>query len=684
MGIRVPRITLKADFGDDASFGELRALSLGYGLHQAWIFAAMFGASSIFGVPDLMEASGGGAISLAFLVSIIVYAATLLFCAATDQKFLSFYVSRKTTVGAAVSMALGTLMLVPVISGTAGMAVHVVAGIMTGIGSGLLILQWGTAFARHEQPTIVINTAVAIAAGVVVYAVVLHLVPRPASGVIAALLPLLEMALLLQETPQPFTEREERPVFQPLPVNRGKFFMKLGLPIAVLGIALGALRQTSVQTILPAATGTEQALAVLAACGALVLVLVTLLALQSASGWNRLFRPLVPFVAVVVFLFPVGGSDGSVISSLALLVGYMSFEAMLWICFGELSQQYRLSPVLVFGAGRGIQAITSLFGSMMPVFAVAWADILPMGNSTVIVILLLAMVFAYALLPSESEIRKLVLDCPVAKLIANDGFNRAVAAQQAASARSAAEETAGFEASDRPNPSDADAPDETPAAREDADAASTHAAPSAPSQSDDATTPNQAARQAAQLEPAAQAATPPAEAVEAAVVPSAAALAAPAASAAPTPAPAAPAPTTPAPAGDAATRGQSAHVAPTLAATPSAPTAPAPATSPAASAPATSASPAAMGSSSGGSIWPTEKRGRFKRKCEATANRYLLSARETEVLFFLAKGHNATSIQEQLYISEGTTKTHIRHIYRKLDVHSQQELIQIVENAEVD
>lgn len=681
MGIRVPRITLKADFGDDASFGELRALSLGYGLHQAWIFAAMFGASSIFGVPDLMEASGGGAISLAFLVSIIVYAATLLFCAATDQKFLSFYVSRKTTVGAAASMALGTLMLVPVISGTAGMAVHVVAGVMTGIGSGLLILQWGTAFARHEQPTIVINTAVAIAAGVVVYAVVLHLVPRPASGVIAALLPLLEMALLLQETPQPFTEREERPIFQPLPVNRGKFFMKLGLPIAVLGIALGALRQTSVQTILPAATGTEQALAVLAACGALVLVLVTLLALQSASGWNRLFRPLVPFVAVVVFFFPVGGSDGSVISSLALLVGYMSFEAMLWICFGELSQQYRLSPVLVFGAGRGIQAITSLFGSMMPVFAVAWADILPMGNSTVIVILLLAMVFAYALLPSESEIRKLVLDCPVAKLIANDGFNRAVAAQQAASARPAAEEAAGSEAGDRPNPSAADAPDETPAAREDADAASMHAASSAPSQPDDTTAPNQAARQAAQLEPTASMDTPSAGAGEAAPASSAAAQAAPAAS---TPAQAAPTSTASSPADDAAARGQSAHVAPTLAATPSAPTAPAPATSPAASAPATSASPAAMGSSSGGSIWPTEKRGRFKRKCEATANRYLLSARETEVLFFLAKGHNATSIQEQLYISEGTTKTHIRHIYRKLDVHSQQELIQIVENAEVD
>ena len=283
--------------------------------------------------------------------------------------------------------------------------------------------------------------------------------------------------------------------------------------------------------------------------------------------------------------------------------------------------------------------------------------------------------------PQHPRDRKLVLDCPVAKLIANDGFDHAVAAQQAASARSAAEEVAGFEASDRPSSSAVGAQDETSAAREGEDAASMHAASSAPSQPDDTTAPNQAARQAAQLEPTASMDTPSAGAGEAAPASSAAAQAAPAAS---TPAQAAPTSTASSPADDAAARGQSAHVAPTLAATPSAPTAPAPATSPAASAPATSVSPAAMGSSSGGSIWPTEKRGRFKRKCEATANRYLLSARETEVLFFLAKGHNATSIQEQLYISEGTTKTHIRHIYRKLDVHSQQELIQIVENAEVD
>lgn len=76
--------------------------------------------------------------------------------------------------------------------------------------------------------------------------------------------------------------------------------------------------------------------------------------------------------------------------------------------------------------------------------------------------------------------------------------------------------------------------------------------------------------------------------------------------------------------------------------------------------------------------------GRFKRKCAAVAETYLLSRKETEVLFLLAKGRNAATIQEQLFISAGTANTHMRHIYRKLNVHSQQELIALVEETEVE
>lgn len=76
--------------------------------------------------------------------------------------------------------------------------------------------------------------------------------------------------------------------------------------------------------------------------------------------------------------------------------------------------------------------------------------------------------------------------------------------------------------------------------------------------------------------------------------------------------------------------------------------------------------------------------GRFKRKCSAVADRYLLSRKETEVLYLLAKGRKSAAIQESLYISEGTANTHMRHIYRKLDVHSQQELMDLVESETLE
>jgi DNA-binding CsgD family transcriptional regulator len=74
---------------------------------------------------------------------------------------------------------------------------------------------------------------------------------------------------------------------------------------------------------------------------------------------------------------------------------------------------------------------------------------------------------------------------------------------------------------------------------------------------------------------------------------------------------------------------------------------------------------------------------RIPQQIEVIANTYLLSRREIDVLACLARGHNASYICKHLYIAEGTAKTHIRHIYRKLNVHSQHELIELVEQIEI-
>ena len=66
MGIRVPRITVNADFGDDTAFGDLSLLSVGYGLHQAWVYAVMFGTPTIFGTQTYVTGMYGSHASQRF------------------------------------------------------------------------------------------------------------------------------------------------------------------------------------------------------------------------------------------------------------------------------------------------------------------------------------------------------------------------------------------------------------------------------------------------------------------------------------------------------------------------------------------------------------------------------------------------------------------------------------------
>lgn len=60
------------------------------------------------------------------------------------------------------------------------------------------------------------------------------------------------------------------------------------------------------------------------------------------------------------------------------------------------------------------------------------------------------------------------------------------------------------------------------------------------------------------------------------------------------------------------------------------------------------------------------------------AGRYFLSTREVDILGLLVAGRSGPYIADRLCISANTVKTHIRHIYTKLDVHDRQELLDLV------
>lgn len=66
--------------------------------------------------------------------------------------------------------------------------------------------------------------------------------------------------------------------------------------------------------------------------------------------------------------------------------------------------------------------------------------------------------------------------------------------------------------------------------------------------------------------------------------------------------------------------------------------------------------------------------------CACIVQRYALSEREAEVCELLTRGNTRAGIATRLYVSENTVRTHVKNIYAKLDIHSKQQLIDLVDN----
>lgn len=564
MALSFPRVSITVN--DDRGLGtqgELSGLSLGLGIHQAWVYSAMFGTTTIFQTGGGTAQNGDSipSVTFVFLISIIVFAATLFTAAATDQKFLRTYTRKQTMIVAAALTFIGTLSVFAAFApGIIGIAATAFAGVATGIGSAFMLIFWGVAYSRDSSASIVVNTAVSTVIAVAIYSLVLHIVSAPYSGALTACLPLLELPLLWQLTPESYAIRHAVPIFNPLPVKKVPFSLRLSFPVLLFGFALGALRSVSTQIILPSSDLTTQLLALFAGGAATILLLITVLSIDKRSHWDFLFRPIVPFIAVTLFFLPSLALDNSMVPPLVLLTGYMCFESLMWVFFGELAQELRLSPIFVFGVGRGCLALGSLVGSLLVADPHLLDALTPFGENSGAVVVMFTMVLAYALLPRVRDIKHAIGPT-------NASFSKAIASMnlqnEQAHIENQSEKTSNKAAETSPILDSAKSKSENP--------------PSIAS-------------------------------------------------------------------GDPRRKAGSQKAAADVL-------------------------PLDEGS---------RKSGWFRGQCEEIANRYLLSRRETEVMFMLAKGYNAAYIQDQLYISKSTAKTHISHIYRKLNIHNQQELLAMI------
>ena len=69
----------------------------------------------------------------------------------------------------------------------------------------------------------------------------------------------------------------------------------------------------------------------------------------------------------------------------------------------------------------------------------------------------------------------------------------------------------------------------------------------------------------------------------------------------------------------------------------------------------------------------------IEEQCTELGSACGLTERETEIFAMLARGRNGQFVMDHYVVSRNTVKSHVKHIYAKLGVHSQQELIDLME-----
>jgi DNA-binding CsgD family transcriptional regulator len=77
---------------------------------------------------------------------------------------------------------------------------------------------------------------------------------------------------------------------------------------------------------------------------------------------------------------------------------------------------------------------------------------------------------------------------------------------------------------------------------------------------------------------------------------------------------------------------------------------------------------------------PVHRQGHFSEVIEQVSGQMRLSKRETEVLRYLAMGRNSDFIAEKMSVTTNTARVHTRNVYTKLNVHSRQELMDLVDS----
>ena len=330
---------------------------LGFGLYYAWIWLCYD--SAVLVAPAALGDAASGTVFAMYLASTAALSLTLILSA-----FFRGVSSRVVESGTAV-LAMGALAGVSTFGvGTtsamgAGSLPFLAFSIATGIGTAWVALRLGAICATLPARQITLTTAASFIVACAAYFIVVGL-PRFVGLAVMSLLPLMAALSTMTTSEEPRIQVERPSVAKRLP--RG-FFPRLMSSITVFSLIVGVTRGFSTLTEGPSVLASEGSIIVFGTAVAAGCLYVAVALLGNDFDISRLYYPIIFLLVLGITLMPVvadGSFEGRFVG-----IAYACFSMLMWCLFSHVSHMSGLSPVWVFGLGRGASAMGTTVGWLL-------------------------------------------------------------------------------------------------------------------------------------------------------------------------------------------------------------------------------------------------------------------------------------------------------------------------------
>ncbi len=326
-----------------------------FGFYYAWIWVSYN--SNVLVFPSAASDLPPDTISLTYLVSTLALGVALVLLSLVRPLTRRLVGSNLLLI--AVAVVVGAATVGTYASSSLGADANlylIVSAALTGAGTSVIVLRFGVVYSKALAREAAMYTAASFVFAAMIYFMAVGL-PDPVGMVFTALLPVLAVVSTLTN-PEWSDEGEGGRPEGPVPLRR--FFVRLLVAVAVFSVVVGVSRGFSVPHSSISSLNADGALIIFSTAVVAGVLFVVVGLLRRQFDVSRLYYPIIIAVAAGILVTPLLGGTG--FGSQFITVAYNCFVLVIWCLLAYVAYSSRLSPILVFGLGRGASALGTTFG----------------------------------------------------------------------------------------------------------------------------------------------------------------------------------------------------------------------------------------------------------------------------------------------------------------------------------